>query len=96
MVGVRERPLRFPINKVAEYRRAKWHFSRGTPVGVIAERLGVSPVTVRYWRGLTDHDHIYRELRRRVLLLPEKQRDQLVTDLIDARNNRRRSARPAL
>ena len=71
--------------KIAEFRKARWYFGRGLPVGYIAERLNVSTVTLRSWRRLMNVDHMFAELRRRVLLLPEWKRDQLVTDLTDAR-----------
>jgi hypothetical protein len=34
---------------------------------------------------LTDHNHIFRQLQRRVLLLPWMEREQLITTLTDAR-----------
>ena len=84
--------------KLAEFAKARWYFGRGLPIGYIAERLNVSPVTVRAWRRLADTDHTFTELRRRVLLLPNWQREQLVTDLVTRRIRRsallRRAASP--
>jgi transposase-like protein len=77
---------RRPILKVAEFAKCRWYVGRGLPTSYIAERLGVSPVTVRSWRRMMRHDHVFAELRRRVLLLPKWQRDQLITTLVDARH----------
>ncbi len=67
---------------LAEFAKARWYFGRGLPIGYIAERLNVSPVTLRAWRRLSDTDHTFTELRRRVLALPAWQQEQLVTDLV--------------
>lgn len=71
--------------KVDLFAKAKWLVARGMPPSYVAERLGVSRTTVGYWVRLMDHDHTFKQLRRRVLRLPEHLRDQLVTDLVDAR-----------
>jgi len=80
----RRRRHRLPIVKLAEFQKAKWFIGRGMPVGYIAERLGVSPVTVRAWRRLMNHDHTFKELRRRVLQLPACQREQIATEIANA------------
>jgi hypothetical protein len=72
------------VVKLAEFLRAKWMIARGMPVAHIALRLRVSPVTVRAWRKLGNHNHAYTQLRRQVLALPESMRDQLLTDLVGA------------
>ena len=71
--------------KVAEYAKCRWYVGRGLPTGYIAERLHVSPVTVRKWRTYFNHDRVFAELRRRAMLLPQWQQDQLVTDLVTRR-----------
>ena len=85
----RRRRRRRPIAKLAEYQRARWYFGRGCATSVIAAKLGVSETTVRKWRALTSHDHVFAQLRRRVMLLPEWQRDQLITDLVDQKGRSR-------
>lgn len=73
------------VVKLAEYAKARWFFGRGFPTAYIAARLRVSPVTVRYWRRLCPHDHIFAQIQRRALLLPDWRREQLITTLVDAR-----------
>ena len=57
---------------------------RGIPPSYVAEKLKVSRTTVWTWMKLMGHDRPFKELRRRVLMLPAHLRDQLVTDLTDA------------
>lgn len=71
--------------KLDLFAKAKWLVARGMPPSYVAEKLDVSRTTVWYWIKLMDHDHTFRELRRRVMALPEHLRDQLATDLTDAR-----------
>ena len=79
--------------KVAAYAKCRWYVGRGLPVSYIAQRLRVSETTVRTWRRYIDHDHVFAELRRRVMLLPGWQQDQLVTDLVTRRIEARRATR---
>lgn len=65
--------------------KAKWLVSNGMPSSYIAARLGISRTTELYWRGLMDHDGAVQALRRRVLQLPERYRDQIATAIQDAR-----------
>ncbi len=83
-MGSRKRRRR-GIVKLAEFAKCRYYFGRGLPTTFIAERLNVSETTVRSWRRRIGTDHTFAELRRRVLLLPPWQRDQLVTALIGAR-----------
>lgn len=71
--------------KVDLFAKAKWMIGRGIPPSYVAERLNVSRTTLWSWRRLMNHDSTFKELRRRVLMLPAHLRDQLVTDLSDAR-----------
>jgi transposase-like protein len=71
--------------KVAEYAKARWYVGRGLPTCYIAERLRVSPVTVRKWRTYFNQDHTFAQLRRRVMSLPDWRREQLITDLVTRR-----------
>ena len=71
--------------KLDTFTRASWYMANGMPPAWVAERLGISRTTLWSWRQMMDHDHAFKALRRRVLLLPEWQRDQLVTDLTGAR-----------
>jgi len=73
------------VVKLDLFAKAKWLVARGMPPSYVAEKLAISRTTVWYWIKLMDHDHTFKELRRRVLQLPEHLRDQLVTDLTDAR-----------
>jgi hypothetical protein len=82
---MRKRRRRRPVEKLAEFSKCRWYFWRGLPTRYIAERLNLSETTVRKWRRLTSTDHIFAELRRRVLLLPPRHREQLITALVDAR-----------
>jgi transcriptional regulator of acetoin/glycerol metabolism len=75
------RRRRRPVNKLDTYVAAKALFARGWPPTAIARHLGVSRTTVWYWRHLSDHDHEFKALLRRVLLLSETQRSQLLTSL---------------
>jgi uncharacterized protein YjcR len=79
--------------KVAAFAKCRWYVGRGLPTCYIAERLRVSPVTVRKWRTYINHDHVFADLRRRVMLLPGWQQDQLVTDLVTRRIEARRATR---
>jgi hypothetical protein len=81
----RARRRRDPVVKIDLFVKAKWLVARGMPPGYVAGKLGVSRATVGYWVKLMDHDSTFKQLRRRVLRLPEHLRDQLVTDLVDAR-----------
>ena len=58
--------------------------ARGLPVGWIAQRLAVSPTTVRTWRRTMDTKRTLAELRRRVMQLPAWQRDQIGTEIANA------------
>ena len=84
-VGIRKRRRRRPIEKLAEFSKCRWYFWRGLPTSYIAERLNLSETTVRKWRRLASTDHTFAELRRRAMLLPQWQQDQLVTDLVTRR-----------
>lgn len=64
---------------------AKWLVSNGMPPTYTAARLGISRTTELRWRRLMDHDGTVQELRRRVLQLPERYRDQIATAIQDAR-----------
>jgi hypothetical protein len=55
------------------------------PPTYVAQKLAISRQTLVYWTKLMNHDSTFKQLRRRVLRLPEHLRDQLVTDLVDAR-----------
>ena len=74
-----------PIQKLDLFAKAKWYVGRGLPPSYIAEKLGVSRTTVWTWLQLMDHDRVLNELRRRVLMLPERHRDQIATAIADAR-----------
>lgn len=67
------------------FRKAKWLVANGMPPAYVASRLGISRTTENYWRRLMDHDVTVKELRRRVLMLPERCRDQIATAIQDAR-----------
>jgi hypothetical protein len=71
--------------KLDLFRKAKWLVSNGMPPSYVSEKLGISRTTELYWRQLMDHDGAVKELRRRVLLLPERCRDQIATAIQDAR-----------
>jgi DNA-binding GntR family transcriptional regulator len=71
--------------KLDLFAKAKWYAGRGLPPSYIAEKLGVSRTTVWSWLQLMDHDRAVKELRRRVLMLPERHRDQIATAIADAR-----------
>lgn len=79
------RRRRRPIVKLDLFRKAKWLVANGMPPAYVASRLGISRTTEVRWRQLMDHDGAVSELRRRVLLLPERYRDQIVTAIQDAR-----------
>jgi hypothetical protein len=85
-VRIRKRRRRRPVAKLAEFSKCRrYYFGRGFPTTFIAERLNLSETTVRKWRRLVSTDHTFAELRRRVLLLPDRHREQLITALVDAR-----------
>jgi hypothetical protein len=84
-VGIRKRRRRRPVAKLAEFSKCRWYFWRGLPTGYIAARLNLSETTVRKWRRLASTDHVFAELRRRVLLLEPWQQDQIVTSIVDHR-----------
>ena len=85
-VGIRKRRRRRPVAKLAEFSKCRrYYFGRGLPTSYIAERLNLSETTVRKWRRLVSTDHTFAELRRRAMLLPQWQQDQLVTDLVTRR-----------
>lgn len=91
-VGIRKRRRRRPVAKLAEFSKCRrYYFGRGLPTSYIAARLNLSETTVRKWRRLVSTDHAFAELRRRVMLLPGWQQDQLVTDLVTRRIEARRA-----
>lgn len=55
------------------------------PPSYIADKLRISRTTLLYWRSLMDLDATVAQLRRRVLMLPERYRDQIATALADRR-----------
>lgn len=72
------------IVKLDEHRLARWYASRGWPVGFIAEKLGVSPNTVRTWTtDLRASSTALAQLARRIANLPDEQRRDIVRMLID-------------
>lgn len=71
--------------KLDLFRKAKWLVANGMPPSYVAARLGISRQTELYWRQLMDHDHTVKELRRRVLMLPERFREQIATAIADSR-----------
>lgn len=79
------RRRRKPIIKTELFVKAKWLVSNGMPSSYIARRLGISRTTELYWRQLMDHDGTVQALKRRVLQLPERYRDQIATAIQDAR-----------
>ena len=79
------RRRRRPVVKVDLFRKARWLVSNGMPPSYVAWRLGISRTTELYWRKLFDHSSAVKELRRRVLQLPEVYRDQIATAIQDAR-----------
>lgn len=81
----RRRRRRRPVIKLDLFRKAKWLVANGMPPSYVAEKLGISRQTELYWRQLMDHDHTVKELRRRVLMLPERHREQIATAIQDAR-----------
>lgn len=81
----RRRRRRKPVIDVQRFVKAKWLVSNGMPSSYIARRLGISRTTELRWRSLMDHDDTVQELRRRVLQLPERYRDQIATAIQDAR-----------
>jgi hypothetical protein len=73
------------VQKIDLFAKAKWLVSNGMPPSYIADKLGISRTTLLYWRQLMDLDTTVAELRRRVLMLPERYRDQIATALADRR-----------
>ena len=73
------------MQKIDLFATAKWRVSNGMPPSYIADKLGISRTTLLYWRQLMDLDTTVAELRRRVLMLPERYRDQIATALADRR-----------
>lgn len=71
--------------KLDLFRKAKWLVANGMPPSYVAEKLRISRTTELYWRQLMNHDGAVKELRRRVLQLPERCRDQIATAIQDAR-----------
>lgn len=71
--------------KLDLFRKARWLVSNGMPPSYVAGQLGVSRTTELRWRRLMNHDGAVRELRRRVLMLPEHCRDQIATAIQDAK-----------
>lgn len=71
--------------KLDLFSKAKWLVANGMPPTYIAAKLGISRTTELYWRQLMNHDGAVQELRRRVLRLPERYRDQIATAIQDAR-----------
>lgn len=83
MRGRRRR--RNPVQKTDLFAKAKWLVSNGMPPSYVADKLGISRTTLLYWRSLMNLDTTVAELRRRVLMLPERYRDQIETALADRR-----------
>lgn len=81
----RRRRHRKPVNKIDLFAKAKWLVANGMPPSYVADKLGISRQTELNWRQLMDHDYTVKELRRRVLQLPEHYRDQIATAIQDAR-----------
>lgn len=79
------RRRRKPVVKVDLFRKAKWLVANGMPPTYVADKLGISRTTEQYWRRLMDHDTTICELRRRVLQLPARAREQIATAIQDAR-----------
>lgn len=79
------RRRRRPVVKLDLFRKAKWLVAHGMPPTYVAARLGISRTTELRWRQLANHDGAVKELRRRVLQLPEHYRDQIETAIQDAR-----------
>ncbi len=79
------RRRRRPIIKLDLFRKAKWLVANGMPPTYVAEKLGISRTTELYWRQLMDHDPAVNELKRRVLQLPERCRDQIATAIQDSK-----------
>lgn len=72
--------------KLEAFQKARWYISNGYPPAWVAERLGVSRTSIWTWRRhFMKHDHAFKELRRRVLLLPRDLREQIATAVADAR-----------
>lgn len=71
--------------KIELFRKAKWLVANGMPSSYIADKLRISRTTELYWRQLMDHDGAVKALRRRVLQLPERYREQIATAIQDAR-----------
>jgi len=81
----RRRRHRKPVQKLDLFAKAKWLVANGMPPSYVASKLGISRPTERYWRSLMDHDGALKDLRRRVLQLPARYRDQIATAIQDAR-----------
>jgi hypothetical protein len=79
----RRRRHRKAIQKLDLFAKAKWLVANGMPPSYIAARLGISRPTLLYWRSLMDLDATVAQLRRRVLALPPRYRDQIATALAD-------------
>lgn len=79
------RRRRKPVVKADLFRKAKWLVANGMPPTYVASRLGISRTTEHRWRQLACHDATARELRRRVLQLPARYREQIATAIQDAR-----------
>lgn len=79
------RRRRKPVIKVDRFVKAKWLVANGMPSSYIARRLKISRTTELRWRQLMSHDGAVQALRRRVLQLPERYRDQIATAIQDAR-----------
>jgi len=82
---VSRRRRRNPVVKLDLFRKAKWLVANGMPSSYIASKLGISRTTELRWRQLMDHDDAVQGLRRRVMQLPERYRDQIATAIQDAR-----------
>lgn len=81
----RRRRRRKPVIKIDLFVKAKWFVANGMPSSYIARRLGISRQTELSWRRLMNHDNTAAALKRRVLQLPERYRDQIATAIQDAR-----------
>ncbi len=81
----RSRRRRRAVVKLDLFTKAKWLVSNGMPPAYVASKLGISRTTELRWRQLMNHDVAVQELRRRVLQLPPRYRDQIATTIQDAR-----------
>lgn len=72
------------ILKVDEHRRVIWYASRGYPTTFIAEKVGVSPTTVRAWiTGRAVSRRTLKQYARQIASLPDDRRREMVRWLAD-------------